>query len=81
MKRIKFACLEQTLHFMLKEDGVEHDAAVKAVHYEVQNFKDQLTHKRIKYKIIDESVQPDDSVILKLKKQYNGHDCGDYLEG
>ena len=30
MKRIKAACLCQTLHFQLKED-LEHDYAVKAV--------------------------------------------------
>ena len=30
MKRVKAACIRQTLHFMLKE-GAEHDFAVKMV--------------------------------------------------
>lgn len=38
MKRVKAACICQTLHFMLKED-VAHDAAVKLVKEEVVQYK------------------------------------------
>ena len=41
MKRIKAACITQTLHFSLKED-VGHDYAAKCVSQDVKNYKDQL---------------------------------------
>ena len=79
MKRIKAACVEQTVHFELKED-LEHAEAVKMIRAEVESYKTQLRRSRTKYKIIEESVQPDDSVVIKIKKQYNYYDCGDYLD-
>ena len=79
MKRIKAACVEQTVHFELKED-LEHVEAVKMVRAEVESYKTQLRRRRTKYKIIEESVHPDDSVVIKIKKQYNYYDCGDYLD-
>lgn len=78
MKRIKAACLEQTIHFQLKED-MGHAAATRAVKEEVESYKSKLEHSRMKYAIIEETIQPDDSVIMKIKKQYNTHDCGDYI--
>ena len=78
MKRIKAACIEQTIHFLLKED-LGHASAARAVMDEVAHYKSQLEHNHTKYKIVEETVQPDDSVIIKIKKQYNGQSCGDYL--
>jgi hypothetical protein len=72
------ACLEQTLHFQLKE-GVTHAFAVKNVNDELAQFKTRLENQNIKFKVIEEIVQPDDSIILKIKRQYNDYDCGDYL--
>ncbi|QAT50288.1 hypothetical protein EQM14_11245 [Caproiciproducens sp. NJN-50] len=78
MKRIISACLEQTIHFQLKED-VGHDAAVRSVKEELDNYKVKLERNRTKYKIVEEVTQPDESVVIKIKKQYNNHDCGEYL--
>ena len=78
MKRIKSACLLQTIHFQLKED-VEHAAAARAVREEVAHYKAQLDRNRTKYEIVDESVQPDDSILIHIKKQYNYHDCSEYI--
>lgn len=50
MKRVKSACITQTLHFMLKED-VGHDYAVKLVQEEVAKYKAQLDRNRTIYKI------------------------------
>ena len=50
MKRIKEACICQTLHFMLKED-VGHDYAVKLVKEEIEKYKASLERTRTKYKI------------------------------
>ncbi len=79
MKRIKAACIEQTIHFPLKED-LGHASAARAVKDEIEHYKAQLNRSRTKYKIVEETVQPDDSIIIKIKKQYTGHNCGDYLE-
>ncbi len=40
MKRVKAACITQTLHFLLKED-LGHDYAVKLVNEEVKRYKKQ----------------------------------------
>ena len=79
MKRIKAACICQTLQFMLKED-VEHDWAVKQVELEIKHYKNQLERNRTQYKILEEITQPDGSVIIKVIKQYNMSPVGDYLD-
>lgn len=78
MKRVKAACICQTLHFLLKED-IGHDYAVKLVREEVARYKADLERNRTKYKIIDEAEQSDGSVVIKIIKQYNQSPVGDYL--
>ncbi|MEA4824118.1 MAG: hypothetical protein VB111_08415 [Clostridiaceae bacterium] len=39
----------------------------------------QLQRSRIRYQIVGETVQENDSILLKVKKQYNNHDTGDYI--
>ena len=79
MKRIKEACICQTLHFMLKED-VGHDYAVRAVQEEIKKYKESLEKSKTKYKILEETEQPDGSVIMKIIKQYNTAPVGSYLD-
>ncbi|MBQ1432370.1 MAG: hypothetical protein IIZ09_04715 [Ruminococcus sp.] len=79
MKRIKAACICQTLHFMLKDD-TEHDYAVKLVKEEVEKYKSGLEKSSTRYKILEETEQPDGSVIIKLIKQYNTSPVGTYLD-
>lgn len=45
-----------------------------------EKYKVQLDHNRTKYKIIAEHSQPDGSIIIKIKKQYNNHNVGEYFE-
>lgn len=78
MKRIKAACICQTLHFMLKED-TEHQWAVSQVKQEVAHYKQSLERNHTQYKIVEEITPPDGSVILKIIKQYNASPVGDYL--
>lgn len=78
MKRIKAACICQTLHFQLKEDAGR-DYAIKAVRDEVAHYKASLEANRTKYRILEETQQPDGSILLKLIKQYNQCPIGDYL--
>ncbi len=78
MKRVKAACICQTLHFMVKED-VGHDYAVKLVNQEVEHYKKNLERNHTQYKIVEQTVQTDGSIILKIIKQYNSSPVGDYL--
>jgi len=79
MKRVKAACLTQTVHFLLKED-VSYNYAVKFVDEEVKKYKEALDRKRLKYKILSEERQEDGSVIIEIKKQYNTSPIGNYLD-
>ena len=66
MKRIKAACLEQTIHFMLKED-LPHDEAVQFVKAEYEHYLAQLERNRTQYRILEKTEQPDGSLLVKLK--------------
>ena len=79
MKRVKAACICQTLHFMLKHDVV-HNYAVKLVNEEVEKYKATLERSRIEYKIVSEETQYDGSVIMQIIKQYNSKPVGNYLD-
>ena len=78
MKRVQAACICQTLHFILKED-LEHSYAAKLVREEVEQYKKKLDQKQTKYRLVEETVQDDDSIIVKIIKQYNESPVGDYL--
>lgn len=78
MKRVKSACICQTLHFMLKE-GVEHDDAVKQVEQETAQYKKNLEQNHIKYRIVKQTSEPDGSIIIEIIKQYNSSPVGNYL--
>lgn len=79
MKRIKVACITQTLHFLLKED-VSSDYAKKLVTEEVKKYKDSLNKNKTQYKILSEETLADGSVIIEIKKQYNTSPIGHYLD-
>ena len=79
MKRVKAACICQTLHFMLKEDA-EHDWAVQQAAQEVAQYKRNLERNRTQYKILEETLQPDGSIMVKVIKQYNTSPVGNYLD-
>lgn len=78
MKRIKSACICQTIHFMLK-DGISNEFNKRQVEEEVKTYKKTLERNRTLFKIVDEAVQDDGSVIVKVIKQYNTSPVGDYL--
>lgn len=79
MKRIKAECLEQTLHFLLK-DGLTPEDARQQVRQEYEHYKAQLDRRGTLYKILDETEQPDGSLIIKVKRQNNYHPVGGYLD-
>ncbi len=79
MKRVRSACICQTLHFLLKEDMLS-EYAKKQVREEVAHYKRSLERNRVQYKIVEETEQPDGSIIVKVIKQYNASPVGDYLD-
>ena len=48
MKRIKAACLEQTIHFQLK-DGISSELAKQQVRQEYESYKVQMDHHQTRY--------------------------------
>ena len=79
MKRVKAACIWQTLHFLLKED-TDPELARRLVQDEVADYRKRLKVSGVQYRILSEEQQTDGSVILKIKKQYNQSPVGDYLD-
>ncbi len=79
MKRIKAACLEQTIHFQLK-DGISAGLAKQQARQEYESYKAQMDRHKTQYKIIEETEQPDGSLIVKIKKQNNTQPVGNYLD-
>lgn len=79
MKRVKAACIQQILHFMLKEE-IDHDEAVRLVNEEVKKYKEQLDKTHTQYRILSEATQEDGSIIIEIKKQYNSSPVGEYLK-
>lgn len=78
MKRIQEACICQTLHFILS-DKFPHDLAVEQVRREVEHYKKGLVDSHTKFEILSESTQPDGSILIEIKKQYNSAPTGKYL--
>ena len=79
MKRIKAACLEQTIHFQLK-DGISAGLAKQQARQEYESYKAQMDRHKTQYKIIEETEQPDGSLVIKIKKQNNTQPVGNYLD-
>ena len=78
MKRVKAACICQTLHFMTKEEE-QPESAIRWVRQEVEQYKKGLERNHTNYRILEETEQPDGSMIVKVIKQYNTSPVGDYL--
>lgn len=79
MKRIKAACIEQIIHFQLKEDA-EHDTAVQMVREEYASYKHRMERAGTRYKLVSEETLPDGSIQIRIKKQYNTSPVGDFLD-
>lgn len=79
MRRIKAACLTQTVHFLLKEE-VDKDYALELVKEEVERYKKKLVQNKTPHRILSEETRPDGSVVIEIKKQYNTSPVGNYLD-
>ena len=57
-----------------------HYEAVAQVAHEVERYKASLEKNHIRHKLLEETVCPDGSVLLRLIKQYNQSPVGSYLD-
>ncbi len=80
MKRVKSACITQTIHFTnMEKKGNEYGK--QKVQEEVARYKKRLDRERTRYKIITEEIQEDGSVIMEIVKEYgNNKSVGNYLD-
>ena len=79
MKRIKAACITQTVCFS-NHDGETTEYAKQFIRQEYEKYKAQLDRNRTQYKILSEVTNEDGSIVIEIKKQYNSTPVGDYLK-
>lgn len=79
MKRIKAACLLQTVCFQTK-DEIPTAYQKQQVQQEYEAYKKQLERRGTKFQILEEEMQENGSIIVKIKKQNNLQPVGDYFD-
>jgi len=80
MKRIKAACITQTVHFINK-DVIDTEYSKRKVQEEIKRYKYRMDRENTRYKIISEDVQEDGSVIMEIVKEYGNRTAvGNYLD-
>ncbi len=82
MKRVKAACIFQTLVFAQKPElGFSKEKALKMNHEEFEHYKATLEKVRTRYQIDDTVEQEDGSLVVKVRKQYNDKtDVSEYFK-
>ena len=82
MKRVKAACILQTLIFAQKpEMGYTKDRALQINKEEIEHYKATLERTKTRYQIVDTVEQEDGSVEVHVRKQYNDKaDVSEYFE-
>ncbi len=82
MKRVKAACILQTLIFSQKpENGYSREVAMQINRKEIGNYKATLERTKSRYQIVEEAEQEDGSIIVRIRKQYNDKaDVSEYFD-
>lgn len=72
MKRVKAACILQTLVFSQKpEMGYDKERALKINREEIAHYQTTLDRAKTRYQILDTAEQVDGSIVVHVRKQYN----------
>ena len=72
MKRVKAACILQTLIFQQKDDcGLTHEQILRVNRQEIGRYKDILERTHTRYQIVSEEEQENGSILVRVRKQYN----------
>ena len=82
MKRVKAACILQTLVFMQKEDcGLSKNSIIETNRREFEHYKQTMEKTRTRYQIISQEEQEDGSLVVRVRKQYNDKaDVSEYVQ-
>lgn len=81
MKRVKSACIPQTLVFMQKEEcGLSRASTLEINHREFEHYKQTMERTHTRYQIVSADEQDDGSIIVRVRKQYNDRaDVSEYF--
>lgn len=72
MKRVKAACILQSLVFLQKEDcGFSREQILSMNRQEVNRCKQTLERTHTRYQIVSEEEQEDGSIVIHVRKRYN----------
>lgn len=72
MKRVKSACIMQTLVFSQKlELGQSRDVNLKLNRDEFAHYKRTMERTGVRYQILDEAEEQDGTLVVHVRKQYN----------
>ena len=82
MKRVKSACILQTLVFAQKPElGYSKEQALKLNQEEFDHYKDDLERARTRYQIDDAVEQEDGCLVVHVRKQYTkSADVSEYFK-
>lgn len=82
MKRVKAACIFQTLIFSQKDDlCFSKERILELNRDEVKRYKASLERTGTRYQITEETALDDGSVLVKVRKQYNDKaDVSEYFD-
>ncbi len=72
MKRVKAACILQTLVFSQSDSiGFSRETLLQLNHSELENYKRKMERTHTRYQILDETEEADGSILVHVRKQYN----------
>ena len=72
MKRVKAACILQTLVFAQNEDcGLSRKSILESNRREFEHYKQTLEQAHTRHQIVSCDEQEDGSLIVRVRKQYN----------
>jgi len=82
MKRVKAACILQTLVFSQKpEAGYSKERMLKLNREEVEHYKNTLNVTNTRHQIVDTVELEDGSIQVHVRKQYNAKaDVSEYFQ-
>ena len=81
MKRVKAACIQQTLVFMQSENCEwSKEVQLEYNRAELGRYKKDLESKHTQYQIIKEEEQLDGAIVIEILKQYGTSPVGDYIK-
>lgn len=82
MKRVKSACILQTLIFAQKPElNYSKEYSLNLNKEEIEHYKASLERAKTRYQILDTAEQDDGSVVIHVRKQYSDKvDVSEYFE-